>query len=159
MGTKWQQSELCFHYFTAVRTSRQAHWRHGIGQPDDTLTALEKRPRRRHLASDVSHSHQSSYTNIHHTGYPTTTHIAPVIPRQHTSHRSSHDNTHRTSHPATSHIAPVTLQQHTSHQSSHNNTHRTQHTSHQSPCNNTHRTSHPTTTHIAPVILQQHNVA
>ena len=146
MGTKWQQSELCFHYFTAVRTSRQAHWRHGIGQPDDTLTALEKRPRRRHLASDVSHSHQSSYTNIHHTGYPTTTHIAPVIPRQHTSHQSPCNITHRTSHPATTHIAPVIPQQHTSHPTYIAPVTLQQHTSHQSSHNNTHRTSHPTAT-------------
>jgi len=63
MCTKWQ---LCFHCFTAVNPvimSRQSHWRHGIGQADDTRTALGKRPRRRHLASDVSHSHQSSYSN------------------------------------------------------------------------------------------------
>ena len=52
----------------------ETHWRHGVGQADNTRTAVENRPRRKHLASDVNHSHDRSYINIH---LMTTSHMPP----------------------------------------------------------------------------------
>ena len=51
---------------TERQTDRQicTDSRHESGQAESCLTAVEKRPRRRHFASDVNHSHESSCVTL-----------------------------------------------------------------------------------------------